>query len=149
MFRSDLGNRPLQIVVDTNVLLAGLRSNRGASYKLLTMLNDRRWQLNISTPLVLEYEEVLKRESVSLGLSLGDIDDLVDGICAIANKRSVFYLWRPAARDPDDDFLIDLAVESQANFIVTYNQRDLQPAEIFGIMVVSSKQFLQIVGEIA
>lgn len=149
MFRSILGNRPLQIVVDTNVLLAGLRSSRGASYKLLTILNDERWQLNISTPLVLEYEEVLKRENVFLGLSMEDIDDLVDGLCAIANKRDIFFLWRPMAKDADDDFLIDLAVESQANFIVTYNQRDLQPAEIFDIMVVSPKQFLQIVGEIA
>ena len=139
----------LQIIVDTNVLVAGLRSSRGASYKLLTMLNDERWQLNISTPLALEYEEVLKRESVSLGLSVEDIDDLVDGLCAIANKRNLFYSWRPMAKDADDDFIIDLAVESQADFIVTYNQRDLQPAEIFGIMVVSPKQFLQIVGEIA
>ncbi len=50
-----------QIILDTNVLLAGLRSRRGASYKLLTILNDNRWQLNISTTLVFEYEEILKR----------------------------------------------------------------------------------------
>ncbi|MHC5609778.1 MAG: PIN domain-containing protein [Nostoc sp.] len=45
-----------QLVLDTNVLLSGLRSNCGASYKLLTILNDRRWQLNVSTTLVFEYE---------------------------------------------------------------------------------------------
>jgi len=149
MFLNGSEKRVLQIVLDTNVIIAGLRSSRGASYKLLTMLNDERWQLNISIPLALEYEEVLKRESFSLGLSMGDVDDLVDGLCAIANKRDVFYLWRPVAKDPDDDFLIDLAVECQADAIITYNQRDLQPAEIFGIMVLSPKQFLQIVGEIA
>ncbi|MEH1852674.1 MAG: PIN domain-containing protein [Nostoc sp.] len=55
-----------QLVLDTNVLLSGLRSNRGASYKLLTILNDRRWQLNVSTTLVFEYEEILKREKSSL-----------------------------------------------------------------------------------
>lgn len=49
-----------QIVLDTNVLFAGLRSQRGASYKLLTILNDIRWQLNISTALLFEYEEILK-----------------------------------------------------------------------------------------
>jgi len=54
--------KPYQIVLDTNILLSGLRSNRGASYKLLTILNDKRWQLNISTTLVFEYEEILKRE---------------------------------------------------------------------------------------
>lgn len=135
--------------MDTNVLVAGLRSRRGASSKLLSMLNDNRWQLNISTTLVFEYEEILKRERVQLGLSLEDINNLIDAICAISNKRSIFYLWRPLATDPDDDFLIDLAVEAQADFIITYNQRDLQPVERFGITALSPKQFLQLVGEIA
>lgn len=137
-----------QIIVDTNVLLAGLRSQRGASYKLLTILNDNRWQLNISTTLVFEYEEILKRDHLQLGLSLEDIDDIINAICFIANKRSVFYLWRPFLKDPDDDFLLDLAVESQADYIITYNQKDLQPSEIFGIKVVTPKQFLQAMGEI-
>lgn len=134
--------------MDTNVLLAGLRSQRGASYKLLMMLNNKRWRLNVSTTLVFEYEQVLKRESVQLDLSIEDIDNLIDGICAIANLRNIFYLWRPVANDPNDDFLIDLAVESQSDFIITYNQRDLQPAERFGIRVLSPKQFLQEIGEI-
>jgi putative PIN family toxin of toxin-antitoxin system len=140
--------RPYQIVLDTNVLLAGLRSNRGASYKLLTILNDTRWQLNISTALIFEYEEILKREKDQLTLSNEDIDNVIEAICAIANKRSIFYLWRPAASDPDDDFIIDLAVESEADFIITYNQKDLQAAEKFGIRVLTPKEFLQHVGEI-
>jgi len=140
--------KPYQIVVDTNVLIAGLRSQRGASYKLLSMLNDERWQLNVSTALILEYEEVLKRERVQLSLSLEDIDDILDGLCAIANKRNIFYLWRPTARDPDDEFLVDLAVRTQADFIITYNKRDLQKAEEFGITLVTAKEFLQKVGEI-
>lgn len=139
--------RLYQIVLDTNVLLAGLRSRRGASYKLLTMLNDSRLELNISITLVFEYEEILKREKDQLGLSDEDIDNVIDGLCTIANKRSIFYLWRPVARDPDDDFLIDLALESQADFIITYNQKDLQAAERFGIRVLTPKEFLQIVGE--
>jgi putative PIN family toxin of toxin-antitoxin system len=71
---------PYQIVLDTNVLLAGLPSNRGASYKLLTLLNDERWQLNVSTALILEYEEVLKRERTQLGLSLEDIDTVISAL---------------------------------------------------------------------
>lgn len=141
--------KPYQIVLDTNVLLSGLRSSRGASYKLLTILNDSRWQLNISTALVFEYEEILKREKAQTGLSDEDIDDFIEAICAIANNRSIFYLWRPSASDPDDDFIIDLAVESEADFIITYNQKDLQAAKKFGIYVVTPKQFLQHVGEIS
>lgn len=137
-----------QIVLDTNVLLAGLRSQNGASYKLLTILNDNRWQLNISTALVFEYEEILKREQMQLGLNLEDIDNVIKALCAIGNKRSIFYLRRPLLNDPDDEFLVDLAVESQADYIITYNQKDLQPAEKFGIKVVTPKQFLQAMGEI-
>jgi putative PIN family toxin of toxin-antitoxin system len=117
---------PYQIVIDTNVMVAGLRSKRGASYKLLTMLNDERWQVNVSITLIFEYEEVLKRERAALGLSLTDIDEFIDGICTIANKRSIFYLWRPTASDPDDDFLVDLAVESQSDFIITFNKKDCE-----------------------
>jgi putative PIN family toxin of toxin-antitoxin system len=140
---------PYQIVLDTNVLLAGLRSSRGASYKLLTILNDSRWQLNVSTALVFEYEEILKREKDQLDLTSEDIDNVIEGICAIANRCNIFYLWRPVARDPDDDFLIDLAVECQADFIITYNQKDLQAAEKFGIKVLTPKEFLKQVGEIS
>jgi putative PIN family toxin of toxin-antitoxin system len=141
-------NKPYQIVIDTNVLVAGLRSNRGASYKLLTILNDARWQVNISTTLIFEYEEILKRSSLELGLSFPDIDAIIRGICSISHQRQIFYVWRPTSTDPDDDFLIDLAVKAQAEFLVTYNQRNLQPAERFGIKVVSPKQFLQFIGEI-
>ena len=137
-------NRPIQIVIDTNVLLSALRSTRGASYKLLTMLEDERWQLNISTALVLEYEEILKREKAQLTLSFEEIDDVINGICALANLCDIFYLWRPISNDPDDDFLIDLAVEARADFIITYNQKDLQAASRFGIKVVTPNQFLHI-----
>lgn len=100
--------RSYLIIVDTNVLLAGLRSRRGASYKLLTILNDDRWQLNISTTLVFEYEEVLKREKEQLGLSFEDIDNLLDGTCHIANKRSIFYLWRSVMRNPITDLNVQI-----------------------------------------
>ena len=52
---------PLQLVIDTNILVAGLRSKRGAAFRLLSILNDARWQINLSVALLLEYEEVLKR----------------------------------------------------------------------------------------
>lgn len=139
---------PYQIVIDTNVIVTGLRSKRGASYKLLTMLKDFRWQVNVSTTLILEYEEILRREQTAIGLSNQDIDDFLDGICHISKHRDIFYLWRPAANDPDDDFLIDLAVASQADFLITYNPRDVKHIRQFGIETVSSKEFLQKTGVI-
>lgn len=137
-----------QIVVDTNVLLSGLKSNAGASYKLLSIINDRRWQVNVSTALLYEYEEILKNASRDLGLTLQEVDLAIAALCNIANFHPIFFLWRPMLKDADDEFLSDLALKAQADFIITYNQKDLQAVERFGIRVVTPKQFLQIVGEI-
>lgn len=137
-----------QIVVDTNVLVSGLKSSLGASYKLLSILNDRRWRVNVSTALLFEYEEILKSVGKDLGLTLQEVDLAIAAICNIANFHPIFFLWRPMLKDADDEFLIDLALKAQVDFIITYNQRDLQPVERFGIQVVTPKQFLQIVGEI-
>ena len=71
---NDQSIRPYQIVVDTNVLVTAFRSRRGASYKLFTLLKDTRWQVNLSTPLVLEYEEVLKRSTLVTGFSNDSVD---------------------------------------------------------------------------
>ena len=142
-----MNQRPYQLVIDTNVLVAGLRSNQGAAYKLLSILNDERWQINLSVSLVLEYEAVLKRQHEMLSLSHLEIEHTIEDICAIANLRSIFYTWRPTALDPGDDFLIDLAVKCQADFLITYNKKDFKGISNFGIRVITPQQFLEIVGE--
>lgn len=138
-----------QVVVDTNVLLAALRSRRGASYRLLSLLGDRRWQMNLSVPLVLEYEDVVKRPDSGAGLSAAEVDDILDFICAEANLREIFYLWRPVLPDPKDDFILELAVESRCDYIVTFNVRDFAGAEKFGIEVITPREFLRKLGEIS
>lgn len=140
--------KPYQIVIDTNVILAGLRSNQGASYKLLTILNDQRFQINISATLIFEYEEILKREAKNLSLDDNDINKFINGICYLAKHHKIFYIWRPLARDKDDDFLLDLAVKCQADFIISYNEKDLKSITKFGITILTPKQFLQLLGEI-
>lgn len=102
----------------------------------------------ISIALIFEYEEVLKRNREQLSLTLLEIDTFLNGICTISNHRDIFYLWRPLAKDPNDDFLIDLAIKSQASFLITYNQKDLQQATQFGIQVITPKTFLQLIGEL-
>ena len=141
--------KPYQLIVDTNVLVSGLRSPRGASYQILTRLKDDRWQINLSVPLILEYETLLTRESVDLNLDRPTIDRILNNICAISNHHRIFYLWRPVAKDPNDDFLIDLAIKAKADYIITYNQKDLMPAtQRFGLQIVTPKAFLQLVGDI-
>ena len=84
---------PLQLVIDTNVLVAGLRSKRGAAFRLLSVINDARWQINLSVALVLEYEEVLKRESAALQLSYEDVDIVINALASISNRRAIPYSW--------------------------------------------------------
>src|SRR3982750_2668621 len=122
-----------QVVVDTNVLLSALNSTKGASYRLFSLISDSRWQINLSVALVLEYEDVLKRPEARLNLTQQEIDDVLDFLCAKANLCEIFYLWRPALRDPKDDFVLELAVESNCNFIITFNVKDFAGIEQFGI----------------
>jgi putative PIN family toxin of toxin-antitoxin system len=142
-------SNPYQLIIDTNVLISGLRSNQGASYQLLTRLKDDRWQTNISVPLILEYETLLYREATVLQISSSTIDRILNDICAISNHHEIFYIWRPAVKDPNDDFLVDLAVKAQADYIITYNQKDLlSSATQFGFSIITPKDFLQLIGEL-
>jgi hypothetical protein len=84
-----------QVVIDTNVLVAAMLSNRGASNLLLRLVGDSRWRMNLSVPLVFEYEQTLKRVCAGGALSGSDIDDVLYFLCANANLRLIFFLWRP------------------------------------------------------
>ncbi len=137
-----------QIVIDTNVLVAALRSKRGASYRLLRLLGDRRFEINISVPLVLEYEKAARGMIRRGGLSARDIDDILDYMCAVAHHRKVFYLWRPLLRDPKDDMVLELAVAARCNFIITYNKKDFYGIQQFGIEALTPKEFLEKMGEL-
>jgi len=136
-----------QVVIDTNVIVAALLSNRGASHRLLRQVGDPRWQINLSVPLVLEYEQTLKRVCTGEALSDGDVDGVMQFLCANANLRPIFFLWRPLLPDPKDDFVLELAVESRADFVLTFNTRDFVGAERFGIRVTSPREFLAIMGQ--
>ena len=134
-----------QVVIDTNVLVAALRSSLGASYRLLDTLEMGQWQPNISVAVALEYEEVLKRSTVNPGMSLQDVDDFMDYLLSRANLVPIFFRWRPALRDPDDDRILEVAVRSKA-MVVTFNHRDFEGAEQFGVHVMSPAEFLAMLG---
>jgi putative PIN family toxin of toxin-antitoxin system len=136
-----------QVVVDTNVVVAALLSRRSASHRLMRLVGDGRWKMNLSVPLVLEYEQTLKRLCIGGALLASDIDGIVEFLCASANLRPIFSLWRPLLPDPKDHMVLELAVESRADFVVTFNARDFSGAGQFGISVVPPGRFLAIMGE--
>lgn len=134
------------IVIDTNVIVAAMRSKQGASNLLLRLLGTSHWTAHISTPLILEYEEVCHRSLSSLKLSSEQVNDFLDYVCAICSHHNIFYLWRPFLKDADDDFLLDLAVEASADFIITFNKKDFIGVEKFAIQALTPKEFLRKTG---
>jgi putative PIN family toxin of toxin-antitoxin system len=139
---------PPQIVVDTNVIVAALRSRRGASFRLLSLIGGKHFEANISVPLLLEYEAASKRIAREVGLTHNDIDDILDYICSVATHRQIYFLWRPLLKDPRDDLVLELAIEAECDFIVTHNVRDFVGAERFGLKVVTPRAFLRAIGVI-
>jgi predicted nucleic acid-binding protein len=118
-----------EIVIDTNVLVVGLRSRRGASFMLLSLVGSGRFGINLSVPLILEHEEVLLRCESSIALTRSAIEDVLDYHCSAARRHQIFFLWRPYLKDPRDDMVLELAVKAGCQFIVTYNLRDFAGCE--------------------
>jgi len=135
-----------EIVVDTNVFVAAARSNRGAAFKLVSMIGKGAFAIHVSVPLVLEYEQALMEHRADSGFAVQDIDDLLDYVCAVAKPHRVFFLWRPELSDPKDDMVLEVAVVGDCDTIVTYNQRDFAGAAAFDIRVSTPGEFLADIG---
>jgi putative PIN family toxin of toxin-antitoxin system len=133
----------IKVVIDTNVLYSGLYSSEGASFKILEMIYQGTIIPVISPSLIFEYEEVLKRSPLDLNLPKDEIDKLLDNICRIGEPHKIYFLWRPYLKDPKDDHILELAVASEAQFIVTHNIRDFKGSEDFGVRVVAPRKLLE------
>jgi predicted nucleic acid-binding protein len=133
-----------QIVIDTNVVVAGLRSKRGSAHRLLQAVGSGVFGIHLSVPLVLEYEAVLYREDS--GVPRERADAVIDFHCSVAVHHAIFFLWRPILPDPKDDMVLELAASAKCDSIVTYNVRDFAGAERFAIQVIEPAPFLQRIG---
>ena len=134
----------MRIVVDTNVLLASLRSSSGASFAILELIDQRRVTPVVSVPLMFEYEEVLHRPSFVPELSGTEIDTFLDYFASLAIEQKIFFLWRPMLIDSDDDMLLELAVAAQVDYLVTHNVNDFLPfSSEFGLQVLTPSEFLR------
>jgi len=134
------------IAYDTNVMVAALRSRRGASYQLLSLLGEGRFEIGVSVPLVLEYEDALARD-LEGPYSRQDVEDLLDFLCQVAHRQRIFFLWRPCLPDPKEDMVLELAVAARCEAIVTHNARDFVGTERLGIRIDTPGSFLRILKE--
>ncbi len=135
-----------KIVIDTSVLISGLYSNRGAAFKLLEEIDHPDLKVYVSTSLILEYEAVAKRETNSYWLDSSKLDVFIDFICSKCLETNIYFNWRPFLSDPNDDFVLELAVASGAEWIVTYNDSDFKGSDKFGVKTITPKELLMKMG---
>ena len=135
----------MRLVLDTDVVVAALRSPRGASAALMLAALDRRLELLANVALVLEYEAVCLREehlTVS-GLTPREVQGFIDGLAAVVHPVTSHFIWRPQLRDPGDEMVLEAAVNGMADAIVTFNQRDFGSApQRFGLNVLLPRDAL-------
>src|SRR3979411_2305670 len=113
-------------VLDTDVMVAAVRSDSGASRQLLLAALNRQFELLLSVPLLLEYEAVMTRPQhlAACGLSSAEVGHVLDDLAAVSRPVRLAFRWRPRLSDPDDDMVLETAINGSASAIVTSNQRD-------------------------
>ena len=137
----------MKVIFDTNIFVSALRSNKGASYAVISQLPSDQFRIALSIPLYAEYQEVLTRPEHMSGASTPEeILAFLRYICSIAHRQQIFFLWRPWLSDPKDDMVLEVAIASQSRYIVTHNLRDFRGVENhFGVMPVTPGKFLNII----
>jgi putative PIN family toxin of toxin-antitoxin system len=136
----------LRLVVDTSVIGAGLRSQLGASNRILTLVAERRFVPLVTTALFLEYEDVLNRpeQRLATGMSVDDVVGFLAALASAAEPVDVHFMWRPQLADPADEIVLEAAVNGRASAIVTHNVRDFLPAtRDFKIEVITPSVMLK------
>ncbi len=115
---------------------------------MLSLVGTGKFDVVISVPMVLEYEGTARRILEETSLDEEDVEAILDYLCLVGKQQEVFYLWRPILRDPQDDMILELAVAAGGATIVTFNVRDFQGAEQFGVKVMTPQEFLREIGEV-
>ena len=136
----------MKLVLDTDVVIAGLRSPTGASAELLRMARHGRISLLISVPLFIEYETKCTEEEhlSAAGLTAADAQAFLDALAVFAQPVTIHYSWRPQLSDPADEMVLETAVNGQADALVTFNQRDFGKAPgQFGIELLLPSEALR------
>ncbi len=129
-----------RLVLDTDVIVAAMRSPTGASAALLGAALDGRITILASVPLFIEYESkcTAPEHFTAAGMTLGQVDIFLNGIASVIEPVKTHYLWRPTLRDADDEMVLEVAVNGQADAIATFNIRDYGPVPgTFNIEVVT------------
>jgi predicted nucleic acid-binding protein len=135
------------LVLDTSVLIAGLRSSLGASFALLGLVGSDRFTIGLTAALVLEYETVCTRSLSALNVTADDVKELLDYFCRVGKRSAIRFRVRPSVADPDDELVVEAAIATGSEWIVTHNIRDMAAgAARYGIEVITPGEALRRLG---
>lgn len=115
---------------------------------MLLTIGHPRWQSVVTPALMYEYEDVVRRPGYVPDLSGQQITDILDLIYHESHRQLVWFSWRPLSPDPDDDLVLDAAIASGCDFVVSFNERHLRAVRDFGIEVVTPVELLRRIGEL-
>ena len=140
--------RRYRVVLDANVIVAALRSQVGASHRLLLTLGHPRWRSVVTPALMYQYEDVARRPGHAPGLSPQDISAILDLLYQRSDRQFVYFRWRPLSPDPGDDLILEAALAGRCDAVVSFNERHLRVARDFGIEVLKPADLLRWIGQI-
>jgi putative PIN family toxin of toxin-antitoxin system len=136
----------MRVVLDTSVLVAGLRSRLGASNQVLRNVAEGRCIPLVTTAVFLEYEAVLLRPEhrLATGMSPEDVEGFLAAFASAAEPVELNFMWRPQLRDPADELMLEAAVNGRADALVTHNVGDFQSVTgRFGVRTLSPGAYLK------
>ena len=136
----------MKVAFDTDVIVAALRSRSGASNALLHALSAGQIEAVASVPMMLEYEAILMRpeQRQATGMSVQDVNIFLDTLALLIIPVMPYFLWRPQLRDPDDEMVLDAAINGGAKAVITFNVQDFLPASTqFNVQVLTPAEVLR------
>lgn len=136
----------MKVVIDTNIFISALLSQNGFAIDVLQLALQKKIEPQFGEKLFLEYEDVLSRKQIIEASKLNelDIEALFDALLSVSTWNEVYYLWRPNLDDEGDNHILELAVSSNAKYIITHNKKDFVQAELkFDINILTAEEFMR------
>jgi predicted nucleic acid-binding protein len=138
----------MRIVVDTNVFIGAVMSAAAENREVLRRcLNGQDVPVLGAAPYA-EYQSVLARPALFLKgpVSGAERELLFDAFCASEEWVTAYFLWRPNLPDEADNHLIELALNGNCQFIVTWDVRHLRRGELSfpELRIVTPKEYLAV-----
>lgn len=136
----------MKVVIDCNIFISAVLSQNGLAIEILRLALKEKIEPQMGLKLFSEYEDVISRDKIlnNSKLTSLEIDELFDSLMSVCNYNELYYLWRPNLKDEGDNHLVELAVASNAKYIITHNKKDFISSELkFDFEIVTAKEFLE------